>query len=146
MIKTEDLGIDIADLDARALSDEAFEFEYIRPDGAGSGVFISVLGSQSDKVSSEINQLVNARRRKDAVAARKSSGARPESAEFTPVEDDVEFGQRLSAVRIVGWRGIKQPYTPDLALKLCQSNAELSAQTLAASNELSNFMKVSSPK
>jgi hypothetical protein len=74
-----------------------------------------------------------------------STGSRPLAAEFTPIEDDVAFGQRLAAARICGWRGITEDFTPDLALRLCQSNPEVSAQVVEASNTLSNFMKVSPP-
>jgi hypothetical protein len=138
--KTEAAEIDIADLDTCAQCDTPFEFEYQRPDGSGSGVFLSVLGSQSAKVTSEINRLINARREK---SANRAVGGRHKTAEFDPIEDDIAFGQRLSAVRLVGWRGIKQAYSPELALKLCQSNSLLSGQVLEASNDLGNFTPAS---
>ena len=142
---TKPAGLSLADLNARDHGSEAFEFEYTDDRGRGTGVFLSVLGGQSAKVTAEINRLVNERRKAEQVAAARNRGARPDSAEFTPVEDDIAFGQRLSAVRLVGWRGITDPYTPENALLLCQTNADISAQVLEESNKTANFLKLSSP-
>jgi len=142
---TKPAGLSLADLNARQHGAEAFEFEYLLQDGSGSGVFLSVLGAQSEKVTGEINRLVNERRKKEQVQAARNAGSRAASAEFIPVEDDIAFGQRLSAVRLVGWRGITDPFTPENALALCQSNADVAAQVLEASNETANFLKLSSP-
>ncbi|MDB5456221.1 MAG: hypothetical protein JWP92_1806 [Caulobacter sp.] len=137
--------VSLADLDARAKSCSAFEFEYILPNGDGSGVFLSVLGGQSPGVTEEVNRLLNDRRRREAAAEiRARSGGRKTEIEITTVESDIDFGHRLAAVRLVGWRGIQEAFSPDLALALCKSNQDISAQVTEQSNNVANFMKISS--
>lgn len=129
------------DLDATKASAEAFEFEYINPAGDSTGVFLKVLGSQSETVTKEVNKLVNERRRKEAAReiARKV-GVGQKAVEFETMENDVEFGQRLAAVRLVGWRGISDAWSPENALKLCRTNRHVAAQVTAQSDEMANFM------
>jgi hypothetical protein len=137
-----DVLVDLNDLDAVTAGDTPFEIEYIRADGSGSGVFLLVLGGQSEKVQAEVNRLVNERRKKQAAAAALAKG--PDKADFTPIEDDIAFGHRLTAVRLVGWRGIKQDWSPDNAFRLISRNSEIAEQVTTASNNLANFMRASS--
>lgn len=132
--------LSLADLDAVAAGGSAFEFEYIRPDGTGSGVFLSVLGSQSEKVTEEVNKLVNARRKQQAQAA--ASGGK---GDFTTIESDIEFGHKLTATRIVAWRGISDEFSPAGAYQLVSRNSAIAEQVTAASNDLTNFTKAKSP-
>jgi len=135
--------ISLADLDAVSASDTPFEFEFIKADGTGSGVFLSVLGSQSEKVTSEVNKLVNARRKQQAQAeAVKSRSA--SAADFTPIESDLEFGHKLTAVRLVGWRGISDEFSPANAFRLISRNTAIAEQVTAASNDIGNFTPASS--
>jgi hypothetical protein len=131
--------VSLDDLDARKAGEKPFTFEYIKADGSRSGLTFSVLGTHCETVTNEINRLVNDRRREEAAAAAEAAASRqPEG--FTPVESDIAFGQRLAAVRLVGWEGIKEKFTPALGLRLCQSNPDIAAQITAQSNKLANFM------
>lgn len=133
-------AISLDALDARKASEEAFEFEYILVDGTRSGIFLSVLGAHSERVTTETNLLVNDRRRtQSALEAQAATNRQAEN--FIPIESDVEFGQRLAAVRIVGWRGIAEDYSAERGLWLCQRNPDIAAQVTAKSNNLGNFMK-----
>lgn len=143
MTKTETL-FDLNDLDAVAASDSPFEIEYLRADGSGSGVFLLVLGSQSEKVQSEVNRLVNDRRKRQALAASVTARNNTQAEAFTPIEDDIAFGHRLTAVRVVGWRGIKQEWSAENAFRLVSRNSEIAEQVTTASNNLGNFMPTSS--
>ena len=135
-------GISLASLNAKAACDTPHEFEYYGPDGKPSGVFFSVLGAQAKTVVEATAKLLNDRRREEAnrAAMRQRPGAQSEAA-FTPVEDDIEFGQRLSAVRLVGWRGLEETFTPELGLQLIQSNSHIKDQIDAVSGDLAAFMK-----
>lgn len=134
--------LSLADLDATSASSEAFEFEYLTAKGDSTGVFLRILGSQSEAVTSEVAKLVNARRRKEAAReVQRSVGVGRKQVEFETLESDVEFGQRLAAVRLVGWRGISDAWSEANALKLCQSNRELAAQIVQQSEDMSNFMR-----
>lgn len=137
--------LSLADLDARTASERAYEFEFTIG-GEGTGFFISVLGQHCESIASQLNAEINGRRRKLAVAAARNAKSRAEAVEFDLIEDDIAFGQRLAAIRIVGWRGIVEDYTPERALFLCQKNPQLAEQVLEASNDLANFMKPSPTK
>lgn len=136
--------VSLNDLDATKASADAFEFEYINPEtGEGTGIFLSVLGGQSEIVSSEVAKLVNERRRKQAareVAKKVGVGNKP--IEFDTMESDIEFGQRLAAVRLVGWRGITETWSAENALRLCRSNRDIAAQVVSNSDEMGNFIKL----
>ena len=136
-------GFSLADLDARTQSETPFRFEYIQPNGDVSGVFLHVLGAQSPKVTAEVNRLLNERRRKEALVEAQKRVSTRMGETFTPVEDDIAFGHRLAAVRLVGWEGITEPYSPELALQLITSNQHIADQVAEQSGALENFMKTS---
>lgn len=138
---TDKQQFSLDDLDATKASAEAFSFEYINPAGDATGITFKVLGSQSAKVTDEVNKLVNERRRKEAAREiKRKVGVGAKTVEFELLEDDITFGQRLAAVRLVGWTGIKEPFSPDGALKLCQTNRHIAAQITEQSDEMANFM------
>lgn len=135
-------GVSLSSLDAVTASEAPFEFEYITPDGSNSGVFLSVLGGQSDAVTKLAAKMINEHRRKKATREANYKFNSKNNLEFDTLESDVEFGQRLAAVRIVGWRGITDPFTPENALRLCKTNKVLAAQVMEQSENLANFMSL----
>jgi hypothetical protein len=152
-------GLSIHSLDARKAGETPFEFEYVQ-EGEPTGVWLSVLGSHCDKVDAAINAAVDARNKNAAVIQARNAKARPDSAEVEPLENAKKFTQRLAAVRLVGWRGagqtegltpeekarfqgITEPYSPELAVTLCQINPPLADAVIEEANRLSNFMKLS---
>jgi len=143
MSKETDVLVDIDDLDYEAASEKGFEFEYIKPDGARSGIFLTVLGGESLAVKAATNDLMDERRRKEAIIDAQTRPGRVKPIDKSA--DDVAFGKRLAAARLVGWRGIKQPYSSELALKLVTKNSEIAAQVMAESENLGNFTQPSSP-
>jgi len=151
---TKSTGVSLASLNARKAAEVPTEFEYTF-EGKPTGLFFKVLGSQCASVTQTINRLVNERRKEEAARAALST-----EANFTPIEDDIAFGQRLAAIRLVGWRkpgetqglapdqverfqGIEDDWTAQAALTLCQDNPDIAAQITATSNKLSNFIKAS---
>lgn len=135
-------GVSFASLNARKLGETPFEFEFIGSDGSETGIRFSVLGAQSATVQSAVNALMDERKRKDAIREMEAMGARPGD-NLVPHEDEVTFGRRLAAVRLVGWSGLDVDYTPALAMELCSVNADVAAQVIAQSNRLANFTKAS---
>jgi len=125
--------ISLDDLNLVSASENSFEFEYLRGDGRPTGVFISVLGSQAPKVQEWIRKNLNRRRTQEAIAAKRGKEVE------RLVEDDEEFGIGAAAIRVVGWRNIKEPYSPEAAIKLCRNNSEVREQIFEASNNLANF-------
>lgn len=132
----------LSDLDATKAGEKPFEFEFLDPEGEGTGIFFSVLGSESETVTKEVARLVNERRKKEATRNMNNGFRGKSNVEFESLESDVEFGQRLSAVRLVGWRGIKEEFTREGALLLCQTNRRAAAQITQQSDKPANFMKL----
>jgi len=135
-------GASLASLNTVSASATAHAFEYVGPDGSGTGITLRVLGAQAQIVTEATNRLINERRRQEAVRTIEAGASRPGDA-IMPVEDDIAFGQRLAAIRLVGWEGIEDDWTADNALLLCQTNADVSAQVLAQSNKVGNFTRAS---
>lgn len=132
----------LASLNSRKASETPYKFELLEADGSASGVIVHVIGGQSRTVADETNRLVNERRRQEAIRAADAPANRPGDA-ITPVEDDIAFGQRLAAVRLVGWEGIEEAFSPAGALELCQINPDYAAQITTQSNRLANFISAS---
>ncbi len=126
--------VSIADLDLVKKCDKGFEFNYLdAATGQPTEVFITVVGRQSELVQNWIRKSLNNRRMQDALQAKRGQEV------VRTVEDDEEFSNEGAAIRIIGWRGITEPYSPALALQLCNSNEEIRAQVFKASNDLANF-------
>lgn len=135
-------GISLSSLNAVKASEAPFEFEYITPGGEPSGVFLSILGGQSEVVTKTAAKMINDHRKKKAAREASSRFQSKHNVDFDTLESDVEFGQRLAAVRLVGWRGITDPFTPENALELCRINKLIAAQIMEQSENLANFMNL----
>jgi hypothetical protein len=127
-------------INARQAAETPYEFEVILPNGQPTGILLKILGSQSKTVTDEVNRLMNARRQQEAVekAASAAGGSKPPP--FTTVENDIEFGQRITAARLVGWN-FTEPCTPENALEFLAANADIAAMVAEKSGDLANFMK-----
>jgi hypothetical protein len=134
--------LSLADFDERTPSDIPYKVAYPKPDGTTSPLILHILGDQSPRVQSEQNTLINERRKLEAaVEAQKASGALADT--YTPVEPIIEFGQRLAAVRLVGWDGVKEPYSKEAALNLIKSSERLAKFVSTESGRIGNFIKSS---
>lgn len=131
--------LSLDDLDAVAAADEAHEFEFILPDGSGSSLFLHVVGANSPRVKAVEFEIGNAYRKKEAMKA----AQRQPSKEIARIEDDVATIHKLAAARIVGWRGLKEEFSPENALRLVSINPEIANQVTEISNNLALFTKVS---
>lgn len=130
---TKSKTVSLEDLNLSKQCENAFEFQYVDPAGNKTGIYISVIGSNAEKVRQfSINEANRAR--KDAAL----KGKRKDN-EFTPIEEDIEYFIRDAANRIVAWRGIDQECNAENAQYLCRINSEIRKQVVEASNELSNF-------
>jgi hypothetical protein len=98
--------------------------------GSPSGVFLKVLGDESETVAKETAAFMAAERARQAVLG----------SEYQ--QDNVTLGKKLAALRVVGWRGIKQEYSRENAIALCMSGLSYANQVLLHSRQLSNFIKL----
>ena len=130
----------LADLDVTKQSEAGFEFEVLDDStGKGVGIHLTVIGAHAPAVQKFTSKRLNERRVFDDLQT-----ARGKKAQIRKIEDDVEFGIELAAIRIVGWRGISDDFSPANAIQLCTINPTMREQILKASEDLSNFTKASS--
>lgn len=126
--------LSIADLNLNKKCENAFEFEYLMPDGTKSGVFVSVLGAHAPKIQKWINTQLNQRRQQESMQAKRGKGDTPRM-----IEEDIEFGVEMMAIRVTGWRGLDDEYSPTTALTWCETDANLVEQVKMHSENLANF-------
>jgi uncharacterized protein YneR len=132
---TKSKTVSLEDLNLSKQCENAYEFQYVDPAGNKTGIYISVVGSNAEKVRQfSINEANKVRRDAALKSKRKDN-------EFVPIEEDIEYFVRDAANRIVAWRGIDQECNAENAQYLCRINSEIRKQAVEASNELSNFTK-----
>ena len=127
-------ALSINDLNVTTKCESGYEFEYLDENGKGTGVMLTVIGAHAPAVQKWVNTQLNQRRKHEAMQAK-----RGKNVDVRSIEDDIEFGVEFMAIRITGWKGITEPYTPDNALRLCEINPLIVEQVKAASEELANF-------
>lgn len=133
----------LEDLNATKASSTPFEFEYVDHQGNPTGIFFTVLGGESEEVKAETCRLQNERRQRAAArAVSQKIGVGAKKSEFDRYEDDVEYGRRIAASRLVGWRGIDDEFSPENALRLCKNNDHIAATITAQSEAMENFIKL----
>lgn len=126
------------DLDVTKACEKGYEFE-VSDDatGKGVGIFLTVLGAHADRITEYTKKSLNERRLEEAMAQKRDPrGKRPN---VVPIEEDIEFSTELVALRVIGWRGIKEPYSHANAVRLCKSNPAIKEQILKESDNLANF-------
>lgn len=128
----------INDLDVTKSCETGYEFE-VTDDvtGKGTGLFLTVIGGHAQRIADFTKKSLNERRLADAMAEKRDP--RGKNPKVHLVEEDIEFSTELVAMRIIGWRGISDPYSHENAVKLCTVNPPIKEQVLARSEDLKNF-------
>jgi hypothetical protein len=126
----------LKDFDLVSACNQTFEFEYIEPDGKASGLFLEIIGAHSEKVQKWRNNKLNQQRQADAMNKKRGRDDLVRT-----IEADIDFGLEFISIRIVGWKGISDPCTPENAALLCHINPELTQQVAQHSENLANFTK-----
>lgn len=124
----------LADLNASARCSNAFEFPYVNEDGEETEFFISVIGDQSPIIKKAIYAKINKKRAQEDFLKKKGKEAPLED-----IEDLINDNLEGLSVCIVGWRGIDEVYTPELAMKILDDNKAVAEQVKAASENILNF-------
>lgn len=125
-------------LDVTKQSEAGYEFEVLDDaTGKGTGIFLTVIGAHAPAVQNFTKKTLNARRVFDEMQEKRGKKAATRT-----IEEDIEFGTELSAIRVVGWRGISDPFTPEGAVRLCTINPPIKEQILKASDDIANFSKL----
>lgn len=131
-------ALSLSDLDSKQGADTPFSLDVLSPKtGRPLGVTIQVIGDQADAVQKFVRRELNTRRREEAM--REKRGKDPV---VQLIEDDEAFTIEATAVRTVGWSGIKEEFTPENAKRLYKLNPYIRQQVLEASSNAANFSKV----
>ena len=129
--------IDIEGLDVVSGCETARPFEMMNVDGVtGSGVTLLIIGDHAD----EIKKYFNGAAKKQAVAMKMADKAGKvdqfmERSIDTREEKEIEG----TAIRVKGWQGVKQDYTPDLFKRVLAKNPHWIPQIVKASENIGNF-------
>jgi len=128
----------LSDLDVAKACETPYEFEVKDDDtGKGTGIFLSVIGGHAQVIADFIAKKLNERRTAEAMAEKRDPrGKRPH---VFQVEEDIEYNIEQIALRVVGWRGISDPYSHAAAVKLCTINPSIKDQVLAVSEDLKKY-------
>lgn len=128
--------VDILGFDSVTASEEGYEFELENEDGTGTGVLVKVRGRHSDAVVNWATKKVNDAAREQHLAARKGKAPDPK-----PIEELREQNREGAVVRVIGWRNVKQPYSPELMKEALKRNPHWIEQICEESDNLANFTK-----
>lgn len=129
----------LADLNLKAQNNQSYEFEYIDPNDEPTGIFFSVIGGHSDKIVRLASEQRDKQLLTESMAAKKGKDVPIET-----TEKQLANRAKLNAARLVGWRGIDEPFTDENALLLVSNNAHISEAIARESEDMRNFTKANS--
>lgn len=129
-------GFSLSDLNVQKKCESLVDFEPVDSSGHGLGFTLQVIGAHAPAVQKWINKELNNRRRSEALQKK-----RGRDTEFRDIEDDLKFGVEVVSIRIMGWQGITDEWSPGNALLLCETNPDICAQVREFSESVANFTK-----
>lgn len=132
---------DILAFDAVADAEAGYDYEVKHPDGTGTGVILQIIGSHADEITRWNTRLANAMLREQAMATKRGKPAEPK-----PIEELREQNIEGAAMRVVGWRGVKQAFDRELMKQALRRNPHWIEQIVRESEDLGNFIGKRSPK
>lgn len=130
----------IAELNTNQKSAEGHEFEYLDGDGKETGIFVTVMGEKAPPVRAWLAKRLNNRRIHEENLKR-----RGKQVEVQSVEDDIAFGIEYMAIRVIAWRGLKEPCTPENVIQWLSNDDLIVEQIKRESENIANFTKSRSP-
>lgn len=126
--------LSMASLNATKQCENEFTFPFVNENGEETSFMITVIGDQASSIKQAIYKKINRERTQDAIIAK-----RGKDVPVKPVENLINDGNEGVAACIVGWSGIQESYTPELAVELVANNKLIFDQVQAASANLANF-------
>jgi L-alanine-DL-glutamate epimerase-like enolase superfamily enzyme len=127
--------IDILAFDAVSKATAGYLLELKGPDNITStGVKVRVLGKHSDVVQDWTSKVVNQMVRDAEYQKRRGKTAEPQT-----VEEIRENNRKGAVIRVTGWEGVKQDFSPELLDKVLQRNPHWIDQIIEASDDVKNF-------
>lgn len=133
-IKADEQLIDITEFDLVGACETGHSFELRNPEGSVTGVSVTVLGAFAPEVvawsAAVAEKFINEQR----MAQRKGKSAKAKTQEELKAQN-IDG----AVVRVVGWSGVRQPYTPELLRAALNRNPHWVAQIVDESENLGNF-------
>lgn len=126
--------VDITDFDVVGACERGHEFELRNPDGSGTGIKLFVLGSFAPEVVAHSARLAEQFINEQRLAQRKGKMAKSKTMEELKAQN-IEG----AVVRVVGWAGVRQPYTAELLRAALARNPHWVPQIVEAADDLGNF-------
>jgi len=128
--------VSILDFDAVKDSSNAIDVDMKSVDGESLGIIFKVIGKNADEVQQLQRKMMRKRQAEEFIAQRKGKPLDP-----VPIEELEEQGLDLTAVRVVGWEGVNEPFTKELLMQVLKRNPHWVEQVLEASSADANFTK-----
>jgi hypothetical protein len=128
--------VSILDFDAVKDSSNAIDVDMKSVDGESLGIIFKVIGKNADEVQQLQRKMMRKRQTEEFIAQRKGKPLDP-----VPIEELEEQGLDLTAVRVVGWEGVNEPFTKELLMQVLKRNPHWVEQVLEASSADANFIK-----
>lgn len=129
-------SISLADLNINKQCEVGYEFQYYDELDKPSGIFLTVIGGHADKIKKASFAAYDRKAKQEAMAKK-----RGKEVEITPLADIADENLEITAMRVIAWRGITEPCTPENVLLLLKSNALVVKQVVEESEQISNFTK-----
>lgn len=139
-IQSAEQLVDITAFDIVGDCARGHQFELRNPDGSETGIKLTVLGSFAPEVIAHSARVTERLINEQRLAQRK--GRVPKA----PTIDELK-AQNIdgAVVRVTGWAGVRQPFTPDLLRAALGRNPHWIAQVTDESENLGNFGSTSEP-
>jgi hypothetical protein len=141
---------DFDSLDTGVACEEPFEFELTHPvNNKPLGVFVSVVGMESEGSKNWLRQNVNRERRKLFEAQRKGQPAEPKSLEEDEADTVAMCARLMRGWRtviegksdpVVIWKGERLDFTPDNASRWLSHFGWVRPQIIEAASDVGNFL------
>lgn len=126
--------VDITEFDVVGACERGHEFELRNPDGSSTGIKLFVLGSFAPEVVAHSARVAEQFINEQRLAQRKGKMAKSKTMEELKAQN-IEG----AVVRVVGWSGVRQPYTPELLRAALGRNPHWIPQVVEAADDLGNF-------
>lgn len=131
------LEYDILGFDAVARSEQGIEIELLREDNmTGSGVVVTIIGKHAETVTRWSAKLINEAQREAALAQRSGKMPPPK-----PIEELRLRNVEGAALRVIGWRNVKQSFSQELMRAALVRNPHWIDQIVEESDKAANFMQ-----
>lgn len=132
------MGFDVKLMDYSAAAEVGYEFELKLPTGAGSGAYLTVIGSQSPTVKQYAKRKFQEYQQRMQIAKRKGKE------EDISLDEAEELAIEAALVRLVGWRGIEEEgkevkFSKDKAREILTQHSWIREQIMEESEDILNF-------